>query len=672
MRPGVSVVIPVFNGARTIDACLAAVAGQTYDGPFEIIVVDNGSEDDSVSRVRGVARVRALTCRTIGAAAARNAGVKAARYGLIAFTDSDCRPVPEWLSALVDGLRPELSGVGGPIETEDTSEIARFVASISFNQLDNVQGRPPYLATANALFRKEALDRIGGFDETFEIAGGEDNDLGWRLHALGYELGFVSAARVVHRHPARLMEFVSQRIRYGYGEMLLLRKHHASEDARVVLRPGYMWKKWIGLCLHAWRVLGTYRRRLDAGSLITVLSDVGYYCGYLLARAHGVTRPPVHHALSSTKGSTSAERSSNAGTAEPMCLKPWTSFELDDQRGNVLPCCWTKKIVGNVQEQSLDDVWNGAGFVEFRAKMLAGEYEDICPADCPHRVGALHETLPATGTSPAFRDNLELLRRDIGERRTTLRARPISMRLLPSIRCNLQCIMCWQRVETDNELPARFYDEVEAVLAGVRTLILQGGEPLLIPRCRELLSRGTTREFPDLEVGMITNGTLLSEDFLKLIAEVNVRWLFVSLDAATPETYKRIRGANLTKVLENVARVRAARPDIEMVTGFVVMNENVHELADFIRQAERLGVDYEFSPVNAAFKKGDDFGSEQFRARLTGFAAEADAYIAARGLVNQSLETIKQRMWHRQFTSFRQRPRQRAPLPLAVSAASRT
>ena len=172
-----------------------------------------------------------------------------------------------------------------------------------------------------------------------------------------------------------------------------------------------------------------------------------------------------------------------------MCLKPWTSFELDDQRGNVLPCCWTKTTVGNVNRNTIAEIWNGPGYREFRRKMLASEYQDICPSDCPHRIGTLKEQLPRAAGSSQFRANVLRLHDDVARRRTVLTAAPASYWILPSIRCNLECIMCWQRVEQDAELPPRFYHDLQEALPVVRTLVLQGGEPLLIPECLELLAR---------------------------------------------------------------------------------------------------------------------------------------------------------------------------------------
>lgn len=103
--PAVSVVIPVLNAARTLPRCLEALA--TLDPtPAEILLVDNGSTDNSVAllttfaREVGPQRVSIVREARRGAAAARNAGVRIAGGDIIAFTDADCVPAPDWVHHL--------------------------------------------------------------------------------------------------------------------------------------------------------------------------------------------------------------------------------------------------------------------------------------------------------------------------------------------------------------------------------------------------------------------------------------------------------------------------------------------------------------------------------------------------------------------------------------------
>jgi MoaA/NifB/PqqE/SkfB family radical SAM enzyme/GT2 family glycosyltransferase len=645
-KPGVSVVVPVYNGKGTLAACLASLELQDYDGPREVILVDNGSTDGSGELAIGRRFTRVVSCSRRGPAAARNDGVDAARYELVAFTDADCIPQPKWLGELVDALSPELAAVGGPLPAAVSGTVPDLVAEISFNQEETAAAEMPYLATANALFRRSALISVGGFDERFPIAGGEDSDLGWRLKFADMKIGYAPRAVCLHQHPQSVLDFVAQRFRYGYGAQLLCAKYADQESVRALYHPDWR-STWSGLCRSLRHLISESWRRPNLRQWLLVLDDLAFFTGLLCG------------ALSGRRRFVDDDEPESLAIA-PMCLKPWTSFELDDQNGNVLPCCWTRKVVGNVREDSLLGVWNGPGFQEFRRNMLAGDYKKMCPSDCPHRTGALKDTLPDAVGPPDYRRNIELLMQDIQAKRTRLRAKPIALRLQPSIRCNLECIMCWQRDETDAELPPAFYQDVDQLLPTLKSLLLQGGEPLLIKKCRRLIRASPPH--PQLDVSMITNGTLLSDNFLELIKGVKVRWMLVSLDAACAETYEIIRGGDFARVCEGIRRVLHHRPDIEVIIGFVVMNENVGEVPAFIRLAEELNVDFEFSPLNPGFKKGNDFADLGFRNILSAAIEEGEAYMAQVGRRNSSLTTVKQRIRNEEAISSR-RKRHPPPLP---------
>ena len=113
-RPAVSVVVPYFNSAPYLEACLAGLAGQEgVDGEYEVLLIDNGSEDGSPEIAARHPEVRHLAESTPGAYAARNTGIRAARAPLIALTDADCVAEPDWLRTIQ--RRMEDPGVGALI-----------------------------------------------------------------------------------------------------------------------------------------------------------------------------------------------------------------------------------------------------------------------------------------------------------------------------------------------------------------------------------------------------------------------------------------------------------------------------------------------------------------------------------------------------------------------------
>jgi len=223
--PSVSAVICTHNGEQTLGECLDRLGTLSYPD-FEVIVVDDGSSDASaaIARAHG-----AVLCETQhgGLGHARNVGIAAARGEIVAFLDDDAYPDPDWLHYVADLLRRGgHGGVGGPnIPPDDDGFVAECVAAapggpihvlVSDREAEHVPG-------CNMAFRKDVLERIGGFDERFEVAG-DDVDLCWRLQKAGYTVGFSAGAVVMHRRRDSVRRYVRQQYGYGKAEALLERK----------------------------------------------------------------------------------------------------------------------------------------------------------------------------------------------------------------------------------------------------------------------------------------------------------------------------------------------------------------------------------------------------------------------------------------------------------------
>ena len=201
--PRVSVVIPHYSDLAGLAANLDALAKQTYPKDlFEIIVADNDSPEgaEAVRKVvAGRARMTVVTQR--GAGAARNGGVVIARYDVIAFTDSDCRPHPDWLFEGVRAL-DRWDFVGGRVavvadSSDDLSPVEAFESLFAFRNHAYVREQS-FTVTANLVCTRAVFEATGPFDVT-----GLSEDLEWchRAKKLGFRLGFATSAVV--DHPAR-------------------------------------------------------------------------------------------------------------------------------------------------------------------------------------------------------------------------------------------------------------------------------------------------------------------------------------------------------------------------------------------------------------------------------------------------------------------------------------
>jgi glycosyltransferase involved in cell wall biosynthesis len=220
-----SVVVPTYNRAADLRECLEALRAQTLDpGSFEVIVVDDGSTDETAAVVGELATtgrldLRYLKHRNQGPAAARNLGIQEARAEVIAFTDDDCLPDPEWLGRLLAALPddPKCAGVGGRVVRRRDTVISRFIDHIGSLRHGQRGGLVEYLVTANALYRKAVLRRVGGFERSIEWPGGEDNDLSDRVRLKGYHFVLTDDAVIRHRHHDEVRGLYRMASRYGRG-----------------------------------------------------------------------------------------------------------------------------------------------------------------------------------------------------------------------------------------------------------------------------------------------------------------------------------------------------------------------------------------------------------------------------------------------------------------------
>lgn len=212
----ISVVIVNYNGARFLQVCLAALAAQTY-APFEIVLVDNASTDDSRAFVaEHFPRVTLIHSETnVGFAAGNNLGLRHARGALIATLNADTRVEPDYLEKLAAPFAETRIGACAPLMLEmarpDIVDAAGirvdrfgFAWNIGAGQAAHLfdAAREVYGACAGAaLYRRAMLDQIGFFDDAY-FGFYEDADLAWRARRAGWETIFVPDARVYHTHGA--------------------------------------------------------------------------------------------------------------------------------------------------------------------------------------------------------------------------------------------------------------------------------------------------------------------------------------------------------------------------------------------------------------------------------------------------------------------------------------
>jgi O-antigen biosynthesis protein len=225
--PSISVVVCSYNGARTLQACLTSLLQMDYPD-YEVILVDDGSTDNTQEIAAEFPKVRNIRQENLGLSFARNVGMKAARGSIVAYTDSDCMADKDWLYYLVAGFeQDDFVSVGGPNISPPAQSWAQACVAASPGQPSHVlitDSEAEHIPGCNMAFYKWALESIGGFDPEYRKAG-DDVDVCWRLMAQGHRIGFSPSAVVWHHRRFSIRAYFKQQEGYGEAEALLRFKH---------------------------------------------------------------------------------------------------------------------------------------------------------------------------------------------------------------------------------------------------------------------------------------------------------------------------------------------------------------------------------------------------------------------------------------------------------------
>ena len=204
--PFVSVIIPVYNDSERLKMCLQALEQQSYPKDcYEVIVVDNGSDDHLEQMIETFSQVTVAYENQKGSYAARNKGLSLATGAVLAFTDSDCLPAHNWIEKGVTSLlrSPNCGLVGGSVElffkiVERPTAVELYDSLTHLTQKFFIE-KMKFSVTANLFSWKKVFDLVGAFDANLRSGG--DKEWGQRVFSSGYPL--IYAADVCVAHPAR-------------------------------------------------------------------------------------------------------------------------------------------------------------------------------------------------------------------------------------------------------------------------------------------------------------------------------------------------------------------------------------------------------------------------------------------------------------------------------------
>lgn len=255
--PMVSVITPVFNGARWLKESLDSALAQTF--PYlEIIVVNDGSTDHSLEiageLARGDQRVRIIDQDNAGLPAARNRALQASRGAYLALLDADDAWLPNHLMLALEAFErdPDLGLVHANIERVDADGVLVDIPDRTWTRdmdaFDALALRHEHVCCPTAVFSRQALDTVGDFDLRFTGLGCEDRDL-WLRIAARFRIRFLNQVTARYRvHPASMS---ASGERMALARQLLVAKLAGSDQgARLVARMEAMIDSDLGLTLY--------------------------------------------------------------------------------------------------------------------------------------------------------------------------------------------------------------------------------------------------------------------------------------------------------------------------------------------------------------------------------------------------------------------------------------
>jgi pyruvate-formate lyase-activating enzyme len=320
---------------------------------------------------------------------------------------------------------------------------------------------------------------------------------------------------------------------------------------------------------------------------------------------------------------------------EVICVTPWTTMEIVDPDGRVRQCCstWTVGDRGNIHVSSLAGVWNGPGYQAARRAMAGKALSDLCQPICSRlydeKFAERHLRIQS-GSEP-FVQNQLLLAEEIAERREVLSARPLKIAVCPSTYCNYDCIMCDHGRSPRRDLPESIWDELKEHLPTLSSLTLLGGEPLANPAAMRFLRAFDVAKFPDCQVDLVTNGSLLTAQALRHLRRATLGDVTVSLNAGTPDVYSRVqRGIALDQVLANIDGLielrRTHHRYFGITVSFVLQPAASHTLIEFGEIARARGLRIRLMALNPENHEGLDFYEDE--ALVARVLSDTDGFLA--------------------------------------------
>jgi GT2 family glycosyltransferase len=239
-----SIVIPTYNRPERLKTCLDSLIHLNYPGDcFEVIIVDDGSDNSLHSLVSAYSNELDLTLiqqPNTGPAKARNTGANVAKGQYLAFTDDDCTPDQNWLSALENAFSKTPNALLGgktmnALLNNPYSTASQLLIDYLYDYYNTNSSQATFFASNNFAVSRELFHQIGQFDGTFPLAAGEDREFCDRWLHQDNKMIYSPEVTIYHAHQLTLKTFCFQHFNYGRGAFYFhqARTQRTNENIKV-------------------------------------------------------------------------------------------------------------------------------------------------------------------------------------------------------------------------------------------------------------------------------------------------------------------------------------------------------------------------------------------------------------------------------------------------------
>jgi radical SAM protein with 4Fe4S-binding SPASM domain len=349
-----------------------------------------------------------------------------------------------------------------------------------------------------------------------------------------------------------------------------------------------------------------------------------------------------------------------------VCRHPWTSFDIYPN-GNVTPCCYLpKRVMGNMNNESIEEIRNGEKFKALRKKMSVEGAQNACPL-CPVQLGMNHwETLEWYANidkdSKVYK-NAVLNEQEIWEGKTELKSSIRRLKYTPRYTCNLNCYHCCQdqyRLHGFEELNKSILEKVSKIFPTLQIINPFGGEPFIFQETYKLMD--VVMEInPNCQLYTTTNANHFTDKTVDYLRKINIGKIAVSIDGFSKETYEKYRKKGkwdvLLKNIEFLANLKKEKFFI-FIFNASFNNETYKEIPEFIDLCKKYGATGKLVLLQYKSNHGKDFWRKHIkmsRNDLIEFKQLVDKYINDNTLpidTKNSLINMKRELRHYPYSEF--------------------